>query len=238
MPTWRMPAYSSAPSSAATPISAMPSAMPARSRLSLGLPVHTFDKYSEKVRKQAIGTHVVPNLARRLDKNAAPFIEVEVRDALVTHQPLGAFYDSALRKNLFSSMKNQTNLIIDVGFFTLDWLVASGIKIVGRRSDGIEGGMSLILETIAEDIKKDTGEDVRSSMSRIDEGLRGIQPFAMFGKPFDLKPYLGLGAFKELQDPGYFNQVGILFGAITWPHEQDIAPETLLAEMVPLTQTA
>jgi hypothetical protein len=23
-----------------------------------------------------------------------------------------------------------------------------------------------------------------------------------------------------------------LFGAVTWPHEQDIAPETLLAEMV------
>jgi hypothetical protein len=30
----------------------------------------------------------------------------------------------------------------------------------------------------------------------------------------------------------YFNQVGILFGAVTWPHGQDIAPETLLAEML------
>ena len=30
------------------------------------------------------------------------------------------------------------------------------------------------------------------------------------------------------------NQVGILFGAVTWPHAQDIAPETLLAEMLPL----
>jgi len=27
--------------------------------------------------------------------------------------------------------------------------------------------------------------------------------------------------------------VGILFGAVTWPHEQDVAPETLLAQMVP-----
>lgn len=49
---------------------------------------------------------------------------------------------------------------------------------------------------------------------------------------FDLKPYLDHGVFRELKDVGYFNQVGILFGAITWPHEQDIAPETLLAEMV------
>lgn len=51
---------------------------------------------------------------------------------------------------------------------------------------------------------------------------------------FDLKPYLDKGVFQELHDVHYFNQVGILFGAITWPHEQDIAPETLLAELVPL----
>jgi hypothetical protein len=47
---------------------------------------------------------------------------------------------------------------------------------------------------------------------------------------FDLKPYLDRGVFRELRDVHYFNRVGILFGAVTWPHEQDIAPETLLAE--------
>jgi hypothetical protein len=36
-----------------------------------------------------------------------------------------------------------------------------------------------------------------------------------------------------LRDVQYFNQVGILFGAVTWPHEQDIAPEILLEEMIP-----
>jgi hypothetical protein len=48
---------------------------------------------------------------------------------------------------------------------------------------------------------------------------------------FDLKPYLDRGVFRELKDPNYFKQVGIVLGAVTWPHEQDIAPETLLAEM-------
>jgi hypothetical protein len=51
---------------------------------------------------------------------------------------------------------------------------------------------------------------------------------------FDMKPYLAHGVFRELGNVHYFNQVGILFGAVTWPNEQDIAPETLLAEMVPL----
>ena len=58
----------------------------------------------------------------------------------------------------------------------------------------------------------------------IKDGRKGI---------FDLKPYLDRGVFRELRDVRYFNQVGILFGAVTWPNEQDIAPETLLAEMLP-----
>jgi hypothetical protein len=59
----------------------------------------------------------------------------------------------------------------------------------------------------------------------IEDGRKGI---------FDLKPYLDHGVFRELRDLNYFNQVGIQFGAVTWPHEQDIAPETLVADLVPV----
>lgn len=51
---------------------------------------------------------------------------------------------------------------------------------------------------------------------------------------FDLKPYLDRGVLRELQDGHYFSQVGIVFGAVTWPNEQDIAPETLVAELQPV----
>jgi hypothetical protein len=54
----------------------------------------------------------------------------------------------------------------------------------------------------------------------LEDGRKGV---------FDLKPYLNHGVFRELQDKKYFDQVGIVFGAVTWPHEQDIAPETLVA---------
>jgi len=56
----------------------------------------------------------------------------------------------------------------------------------------------------------------------IKDGRKGV---------FDVKPYLDFGVFKELRDPHYFNRVGISYGAITWPNEQDIAPETLVAEL-------
>lgn len=48
---------------------------------------------------------------------------------------------------------------------------------------------------------------------------------------FDMRPYLNKGVFQELRDPVYFNSVGIQFGAVTWPHGQDIASETLHAHL-------
>ena len=46
---------------------------------------------------------------------------------------------------------------------------------------------------------------------------------------FDMKPYLEFGVFRELKDPEYFRQVRVVLGAVTWPHGQDIAPETMYA---------
>jgi Protein of unknown function (DUF2442) len=57
------------------------------------------------------------------------------------------------------------------------------------------------------------------------DGRRGV---------FDLTPYLDHGVFRELKDPATFRRVGVQFGAVTWPNGQDIAPETLLAEMTPV----
>lgn len=62
----------------------------------------------------------------------------------------------------------------------------------------------------------------------VEDGRKGV---------FDLKPYLDHGVFRELKDVNYFKQVGIVFGAVTWPNEQDIAPETLLAKLRPVDST-
>jgi hypothetical protein len=49
-------------------------------------------------------------------------------------------------------------------------------------------------------------------------------------KRFDVKPYLKYEIFKELKDLSYFKQAKLAFGTVQWPHEQDIAPETLFVE--------
>ena len=56
----------------------------------------------------------------------------------------------------------------------------------------------------------------------LEDGRHGI---------FDLKPHLQMPGFKALRDPVYFAQVRVLCGAVTWPDGEDIAPETLAAEL-------
>ena len=46
-------------------------------------------------------------------------------------------------------------------------------------------------------------------------------------KRFDVKPFLDRGVFRELKNPDYFKRVGIAFGTVQWPNEQDISPDTL-----------
>ena len=58
------------------------------------------------------------------------------------------------------------------------------------------------------------------------DGRRGI---------FDLKPYLHHGIFRELRDQNYFAQAAVMLGVVTWSHGQDIAPETLMDGLKPVS---
>jgi hypothetical protein len=50
---------------------------------------------------------------------------------------------------------------------------------------------------------------------------------------FDMKPYLNSDFFQELKIPAYFRGAFIENGSVAWPHEQDIAPETIEYELQP-----
>jgi hypothetical protein len=49
-------------------------------------------------------------------------------------------------------------------------------------------------------------------------------------KRFDVKPYLGIGLFKELQDQSLFNSVKPFLGSIQWANGIDLCPDTLYLE--------
>ena len=47
---------------------------------------------------------------------------------------------------------------------------------------------------------------------------------------FNCSHLLNFGVFQELKDPSYFRQAKIENGTVSWPHEQDICPDTLYEE--------
>lgn len=51
---------------------------------------------------------------------------------------------------------------------------------------------------------------------------------------FDMKPYLETSIFKELKDWNIFKLVRPFMGSIQWVHEQDLCPDTLYMDSVPL----
>jgi hypothetical protein len=51
---------------------------------------------------------------------------------------------------------------------------------------------------------------------------------------YDCSHLLDFGVFKELRDINYFQQVSVNAGTVSWPHEQDICPDTLYLDSIKL----
>ena len=51
---------------------------------------------------------------------------------------------------------------------------------------------------------------------------------------FNVKPYLDKGIFKQLKDLKNFNSVKPFLGSIQWNKGQDLCPDTLYEESIPV----
>lgn len=164
--------------------------------LVVGLPVNTYSLHEKELAERLVGTHEVPKLVDGLPSSDT--IEVEVRNVRVLPQPIGAFFDYSISNNLYGRMKSQMNLLIDPGYFTLDWVVSQGVKTVNARSGAHSGGMSAILGAMAEAISRDLGTQL-TDFSAIDEAIRtGTKP-CFYGKEFDMSKYIAIGKEKARQ---------------------------------------
>jgi plasmid segregation protein ParM len=161
-------------------------------RLILGLPVHTINKYSGFLRDRFTGTL---NFGHG---------EVKVEGVKVVPQPLGSLVSFSNYGGERFDREN-AHLVIDVGYFTTDWVVANGFTMIERRSGGAPGGASQIYQRIAELIANDHG-DATDGIERIDKCLREKKALLFYGKDIVLTPYLDqsqaviMSTVKEMQN--------------------------------------
>ena len=99
--------------------------------LVLGLAVHTITRHSSELKLAFTGTH---------DFGHGP---VRIGGVKVIPQPLGSLVSfSEYGGSRFD--RENAHLVVDVGYFTTDWVVANGFTMNDRRSGGAPGGASQI----------------------------------------------------------------------------------------------
>ncbi|GBG14336.1 plasmid segregation protein ParM [Novimethylophilus kurashikiensis] len=116
--------------------------------LVVGLPLTTLHRAAD-LKAMMEGTHVINE-----DET------VTVKQALVLAQPMGGLhYCLSLEDTVpeFEFLRDETNLIIDPGYLTFDFLVTNGEKINDPRSSAHPGGVSKVLRAIAESISNKFG---------------------------------------------------------------------------------
>lgn len=149
-------------------------------RLVLGVSVRNMEKDSAVLQERFSGEHDFGHG------------RVTVEKVVVIPQPLGSLVLAAsCRGDNFRP--DDAHLIVDVGYFTVDWVYANGFTMDHNRSGGIPGGTSQIVRRIAKLISRDEDEEV-DEIELIDKAVREKSPFFFYGKSIDLAPYIELSA--------------------------------------------
>lgn len=159
--------------------------------LMLGLPVNTFEQYNQKVAERIRGEHMIP------DANGQQR-PVQVHEVRVIAQPIGGFFDHSIRNGIYRRMRDQINLLIDPGYYTLDWVVAHGIKMINARSGAHSGGMSAVLGSMAESIGHELKTQI-SDVTAIDNAIRTNTNPRFYGREYEINRFVEIGKAKARQ---------------------------------------
>ncbi|KVP40046.1 PRTRC system protein D [Burkholderia ubonensis] len=116
--------------------------------LVVGLPLTTIHRAND-LKELCLGEHKINDTTT-----------VTVKDVLVLPQPMGGLYyclSQVKQRPEFEFLDEETNLLIDPGYLTFDFLLTNGKKINDARSSAHPGGVSKVLRAICESLSNKFG---------------------------------------------------------------------------------
>jgi plasmid segregation protein ParM len=113
---------------------------------------------------------------------------IYVDKVLVLAQPIGGLIDFALAHGDYSQLRRAINLVIDPGFFTLDWVVSRGIQPIPHRCGSFSGGMHAVLRRLAQVVSEVFKTDF-DDYTTLDKCMR-TGTLRLFGKDLLLADYM------------------------------------------------
>lgn len=133
----------------------------------------------ERLTKQLSGTHVV-----------APKREITVHKVTVLPQPVGILNHIYAYHPDAEILDESVVLVLDPGFFSVDWVVFRRGDIVRDSSDSSMDAMSALLDAVNAEIAKDFGGN-GPGRDKIEIALQsGKQSVYLYGDAVELAPYI------------------------------------------------
>ena len=153
--------------------------------LVVGLPVSNFEEHRAALEKLSAGVHSIPTPVG-LSETYGPTIDVDVKRVMVLPQPIGALRSHADKDSSIADA-TKTNMIIDPGYNTFDWLVARGMRVDIERSGSFEGGVAHILKSVSNQAGKHLGVgslDFNEVELALESGILVVK-----SQKYDFRPY-------------------------------------------------
>lgn len=145
-----------------------------------GLPVSQFH---EANRREALVSHL------KGVHQVTPKRSITVHEVKVLPQPAGAYMDLVQSGGDLALIEEGRVVVIDPGFFSVDWVALEGGEIRYSSSGTSLQAMSVLLETIDKLIAEDHGAKV--GMDRLEKAMRTADlNVLLFGEKVDIAPYL------------------------------------------------
>lgn len=153
--------------------------------LVLGLPVSTYERQRQALEQRMLGRH---SFTRVADGSRQQQLHCHVKNVMVLRQPMGALYDIYTNPQFKDRVAEGKILILDPGFYTLDWIVAENRRPIESRCGATnDGGVSSVYKAIRTQLARDTGVTV--DINRIDEAYIRGGILKLSGQAIDMKRY-------------------------------------------------
>lgn len=158
-----------------------------------GLPVNQFmnPELREALKKRLEGEHQI-----------TPKRSVTVKSVVVVPQPAGAYMDivsSTKDEGLLEVLQEGKTVVIDPGFFSVDWVALEEGEVRYHSSGTSLKAMSVLLEAINLLIQEDHGGS--PGIEKIEKAIRsGKDEILLFGQKVGLKEYLDRCSFNVAQN--------------------------------------
>lgn len=158
-----------------------------------GLPVNQFmdPERREALKKRLEGEHQI-----------TPKRVVTVKSVVVVPQPAGAYMEivsSTGDGDLLDVLHEGKTIVIDPGFFSVDWVALEGGEVRYHSSGTSLKAMSVLLKTISLLIQEDHGSS--PGIDKIEKAIRsGKDEILLFGVKVGLKEYLDKASFGVAQN--------------------------------------